>query len=109
MSDEDLLIGGKDADKAQVVPGASGIQVPSELVQISVFGVYADETAVEQKLSLKLPRGTHHDQAALFVWDQVSRIGGITTIGKEGEYNFYPLAVFARIALKFGTVVGVTL
>src|SRR6266478_1337204 len=106
MSDEGLLIGGKDAPAPQ---GASGIQVPSEMVQISVFGVYADETAVEQRLSLKLPRGVAYDQAALFVWDNVAKMGGLTTVGTAGEYNFFPLALFKRITLKFGTVVGVTL
>lgn len=108
MSDEDLVIG-KGEEKAQVAQGASGIQAPSEICQISVFGVYADETCIEQKLSLRLPRGVVHDQAALFVWDQVSKIGGLTTVGTAGEYNFYPLTLFVRITLKFGTVVGVTL
>jgi|ERR1700719_1789348 len=105
MSDEDLLIGGKAEETAQ---GQSGIQVPSEIVSISVFGVYPDETAIEQEFKLKLPRGIPNDQAALFVWDQVSKLGGLTTTGKAGEYNFYPLAVFKRLAMKFGTVVGVT-
>lgn len=107
MSDEGLLLGSADEATAQ---GASGLKVPQEMVSVSVFGVFADETCIEQKMTLKLPKGTNHDQAALFIWDQLSRLGGLTTTGTAGEYNFYPIALFQKgIRLKFGTVVGVTL
>lgn len=106
MSDEGLLIG----SETKGAQGASGLSVPQEMVSISVFGVFTDDTCIEQKMTLKLPKGTNQDQAALFVWDQVSRLGGLTTTGTAGEYNFYPLALFQKgIRLKFGTVVGVTL
>jgi len=109
MADEDLLIG--QTKEQLVAQGQSGIHVPSEIVNLSVFGVYEDGTAIEQKMQFRAPRGTPHDQSALFIWDQVSKLGGLTTTGKEGEYNFYPLqsAGFKRLTLKFNHVVGVTL
>ena len=104
MSEEALLIG---ADKP--VESQSAIATPQDIVTLSVFGVFPDDLSVEQKMTLRLPRGIHHDQAALFIWDQISRIGGLTVTGQEGEYNFYPLAVFKRLALKFNKVVGASL
>lgn len=115
MSDEDLLIG---SQKEQAIEGAtqgaqgsSGIVTPKEIMSLSVFGVYENGEAIEQKMKFQAPRGTHRDQCALFIWDQISKLGGLTTTGTEGEYNFYPLqsAGFKRLTLKFNNVVGVTL
>jgi hypothetical protein len=110
VSDADLIIGGdKTAAEAEAFKQRSAIATPMEHVNISVFGVFPDETAIEQKFQMNKPRGTPDDQVALFVWDQISKLGGLTTTGSAGEYNLYPLNVFKRITLKLGVVVGVTL
>jgi hypothetical protein len=103
--EEALLIGG-DAPKQDA---KSAIATPVEIVRLSVFGEFPDNTAVEQTLSLRLPRNVPEEQAVLFVWDQISKLGGLTIKGQQGEYNFYPLAVFKRLTLKFNQVVGVSL
>lgn len=108
MSDEDLLIGAGEQKAAG--SGASTIETPKDFITLSVFGVFEDETCIEQKMSMKVPRHTPQDQIALFVWDQVSRLGGLTTTGVKGEYNFYPVALFQKgLRLKLGVVSGVTL
>lgn len=110
MSDEDLIIGGeKNAAEAEAFKQRSAIATPTELMNLSVFGVLPDGEAIEQKFQLKKPRGVPEDQLVLFLWDQISKLGGLTVQGSGGEYNFYPLARFVRLTTKFGTVVGVTL
>jgi len=112
VSDEDLLIGGgkkEEPPQPEAYQTSSKIATPAEMVSISVFGVYPDDTAIEQQFKLNKPRGTPDDQIALFVWDQVSKLGGLTVTGAAGEYNFFPLSLFKRITLKLGIVVGVTL
>jgi hypothetical protein len=103
MSDEALLVG-------QEAPQPPQVQTPMEMRSISVFGVLKDEgEAIEQKMTLKVPRALHNDQAALWIWDQVAKLGGLTTVGTAGEYNFYPLWVFSRVTLRFNEVVGVSI
>jgi hypothetical protein len=105
MSDEALLIG-QTGPEPQAQPA---VQVPMEMQSISVFGVLKNGEAIEQKMTLKLPRNVNRDQAALFIWDNVAKLGGLTTTGTAGEYNFYPLWVFDRVTLKFNEVVGVSI
>ena len=110
MSDEDLLIGAGKQDAA--TQGASGIKTPQEIQSLAIFGILKDsDEAIEQKMTLRIPRGVPNDQKALFVWDEIAKLGGLTTVGTAGEYNFYPLSsgLFKRLTLKFNEVVGVTL
>jgi hypothetical protein len=110
MSDEALLIGGdKTAAEAEAFKSRSAIATPTEIKELSVFGVFPDDTAIEQKFKMNSPRGIPDDQIVLFVWDQISKLGGLTSVGSAGEYNFFPLSQFKRLTLKFGLVVGVTL
>jgi hypothetical protein len=110
MSDEALLVGGKaETPQPEAFQNRSAIAQPTEIVGLSVFGVFPNDEAIEQTFQLNLPRGVNRDQAVLFVWDQVSKLGGLTTTGTAGEYNFFPLAQFKRLTMKFNTVVGVTL
>lgn len=116
MSDNDLLIGQEPAKTAQ---GSSGIQVPTEAVHVSVFGVFKEQKLndkaeyedeyVEQKFPINRPKNTPDEDVAQFVWMKLLQQASLKTIGSGGEINFYPLDRFKRFAMKVGVVVGVTL
>jgi hypothetical protein len=117
MSDEDLLIGGKqEAPKPQ---GASGIQTPMDFVNVSVFGVFKDseksdptnkeDEYVEQVFKTQRPRGLPDEDVAHFTWMKFLQNAALRAVGSHGEINFYPLDRFKRFTITVGTVVGVTL
>jgi len=105
MSDQALLIGSQPAEPAPQASGRSNIAVPTDICDVSVFGVFPDDTAIEQKFTVNRPRNVPDDQIALFLWDNVSKLGGLTVAGAKGEYNFYPVAQFKRLTLKLGEIV----
>jgi hypothetical protein len=118
MSDEDLLIG-KNTPEQPTPQGSSGIQVPSDLVNVSVFAVFKEQPAdvsekgeeyVEQVFSISKPRSASDEDVAQFIWmGKIIQQATIRTVGSGGEINFYPLDRFKRFTIKVGSVVGVTL
>jgi hypothetical protein len=117
MPDEDLLIGQPKEPPAQ---GATGIQQPMDLVNVSVFGVFKDsekknpadpaEEYVEQKFATKVPRGEPDDNIAEFIWKlKFITQAALKAVGSAGEVNYYPLDRFKRFTIKVGHVHGVTL
>ncbi|SRR6266550_3756522 len=119
MSDNDLLIGGA-AQETKGPQGSSGIQVPTEAVHVSVFGVFKEQklnhdTAlyedeyVEQKFPVNRPKHTPDEDVAQFVWMKFLQQASLRTVGSGGEINFYPLDRFKRFSMTVGVVVGVTL
>ena len=123
MSDEDLLIKQTVAEAeeaAQAPQGRSGIQVPSDFVPISFFGVLKEQATnnkgeyedqyIEQKFTVQVPRNTPSEDVVKYIWrTQVLPTGVLTTTGLAGEVNLYPLELFKRFTAKPSAVVGVTL
>lgn len=127
MSDEDLVIGGnKQAEAPPPQPnGSSGIQVPTDLVNVSVFAVFKESTQnlpaaatneatgeeyVEQVFRIAKPRGAADEDVAQFIWmGKIIQQATIRTVGSAGEINFYPLDRFKRFTIKIGSIVGVNL
>lgn len=116
MSDEDLLLKGVVADANSAIPaetsganGRSGIATPMDIITVSVFGVYPDDTAVEAPVKMQVPRHTPGVDVAARALGQFIAQGGILMVGEAGEVNFYPLNVFKRLTAKVGIVAGVTL
>lgn len=123
MSDEDLLIGGKQ--EAPALPngsGSTGIQVPMDIVNASVFGVFktlgnsknVDESGaeeyVEQKFAIQIPRHEPAESVAQFIWTaKFLPQAALRAVGSGGEVNFYPLDMFKRFVIRVSPVVGVTL
>lgn len=118
MSDEALLIGGQEAPAPQ---GSTGIQVPKEFVNVSIFGVFkatgntknVDEKTgdeyVEQKLvPVGRPKGTPDEDVAQFVFLKAMQQASLRIVGSAGEVNFYPLDMFKRFVVKISQVIGVT-
>ena len=118
MPDEALLIG-----QEQPAPqGSTGIQVPKEFVNASLFAVFKDsgntkikdeksgDEYVEHKFTpVARPKGTSDEDVALFLWSQrILSTMVIRTIGSAGEINYYPLDRFKRFTFKISQVVGVT-
>lgn len=120
MSDEALLIGGKEASAQPTPQGSTGIQTPTDMVKVSVFGVFknseksdpnsTEEEYVEQVFPITKPRNTPDEDVAQFVWSQkfLSQ-AALRSLGSGGEINFYPLDRFKRFAIKVGVIVGVGL
>jgi hypothetical protein len=118
MSDEALLIGQPPA--APTPQGATGIQVPTDRVTVSVFGVFKDQIPnsetgaledeyVEQKFPTQVPRGTPHDDICQFIWLKFLQQACLRSAGSGGEINFYPLDRFKRFTMTVGVIVGVGL
>lgn len=121
MSDEDLLIGGKGPETSGA-NGSSGIQVPKEFVNASLFAVFKDsgntknvddktgDEYVEQKLpSVGRPKGTMNEDVAHYLWNkEILSAGVVRTVGSAGEINYYPLDRFKRFTFQISQVVGVT-
>jgi hypothetical protein len=119
MSDEDLLIGGKK-EEAPAPQGSTGLQVPADLVKVSLFGVFktsekadpnsTEDEYVEQVFPITKPRNVPDEDVAQFVWSgKFLQQGALRAIGSGGEINFYPLDRFKRFVIRVGSVVGVTL
>jgi len=117
MSDEALLIGGKDVPTPQ---GSSGIQVPIDILKVKVFAVFKDEFKknpnsteeeyVVQEFTERGPRGISAETTAHFVWTQrILAQAAIKTVGSDGQNIFYPLDRFQRFPIEVSPVVGVQL
>lgn len=122
MSDEDLLIKQtvSEAEEAAKAPqGRSGIQVPSDLRNVSLFGEVKDEARrdktssdpeyIEQVQAVQVPRNASPEDVASFIWLKTVQTGALKAVGSAGEVNFYPLDQFKRFVVKLSPVVGVTL
>lgn len=118
MSDEDLLIGGKQ--EAPQPNGSTGLQVPTDFVKVSVWGVFkdsekkdptnAEDEYVEQIFPLAKPRNEPDENVAQFIWlSKFLPQASLRAVGSGGEINFYPLDRFKRFVIRVGTVVGVAL
>jgi hypothetical protein len=127
MSDEDLLINAKPGDRVDVsgdpaeaarAHGASGLQVPTDMVNVSVFATFKEQPAdvaekgeeyVQQVFRINKPRGAADEDVSQFVWHKVLQQATIRTVGSHGETNFYPLDRFKRFAITVSQIVGVNL
>lgn len=115
MSDQDLVIGAQPPTQ-----GAAGIQVPTDKITVSVFGVFKDsekkdptsseDEYVEQRFPVGVPRHTPEEDIAQFVWvTEFLQQACLRSVGSGGEINFYPLDRFKRFTMKVGVITGVTL
>lgn len=60
---------------------------------------------VEQELNIDIPANQpNNDQAALMLWQEISRIGGLAVKETEDIYQFYSLTLFSHMTAEFQLV-----
>ncbi len=63
------------------------------------------EQDVDQELHINIPADQpNNDQAALLLWQEISRIGGLTIKEDEENYSFYSLNLFSSLTATFQLV-----
>lgn len=68
------------------------------------------EKDIEQELSIHIPaEQPNNDQAALLLWQEISRIGGLTIKEDNNTYSFYSLTLFSSLTAEFQNIQKVIL
>lgn len=63
------------------------------------------ESDITQELHINIPaEQPNNDQAALMLWQEISRIGGLTNKTNEETYEFYSLSLFSSLTAEFQLV-----
>lgn len=60
------------------------------------------EKDIDQELTIDIPANQpNNDQAALTLWQEISRLGGLTSKTNEDTYEFYSLSLFSHLTAEF--------
>ena len=63
------------------------------------------EEDISQELHINIPaEQPNNDQAALMLWQEIARIGGLTVKENEETYQFYSLGLFSSLTADFQLV-----
>jgi hypothetical protein len=60
------------------------------------------EEDITQELHINIPAAEpNNDQAALTLWQEIARIGGLTVKTNEETYEFYSMSLFSSLTAEF--------
>lgn len=63
------------------------------------------EDDITQELTFQIPADQpNNDQSALMLWQEISRIGGLTVKENEDTYQFYSLTLFSSLTAEYQLV-----
>lgn len=63
------------------------------------------EEDILQELTINIPaEQPNNDQAALTLWQEISRLGGLTSKTNDDTYEFYSLNLFSSLTAEFQLV-----
>jgi hypothetical protein len=63
------------------------------------------EQDIEQELHINIPaEQPNNDQAALLLWQEIARIGGLTSKTNDNTYEFYSINLFSSLTADFQLV-----
>jgi hypothetical protein len=68
------------------------------------------EKDILQELTVHIPADQpNNDQAALLLWQEISRLGGLTIKEDNDTYSFYALTLFSSLTAEFQNIQKVIL